>query len=123
MDSTSTIFAVFLICITLCILFWVGFSSRPTTQTVTKESGKKKPLEFSKIIMLNVLITYFMGFFVGVTVVDKDPTQLSILLTYIGTPTTMSMGFYCWKAKAENCLKMQKNALDGTSLSELSSIT
>lgn len=84
--------------------------------------SERNHLEFSKIILLFVFLTYFIGFFVGASVVLKDSTQLGTLLTYIGTPTTMSVGFYSWKAKAENCLRLQQTAPEGTSLSEISSI-
>lgn len=30
-------------------------------------------------------------------------------VAYIGTPTAAAIGFYCWKAKAENIVKIKKD--------------
>lgn len=73
--------------------------------------NKDKPCEkaeFSKIIIAAVLITYFVGVIIGVKVVLTDITQLGVLLAYIGTPTAAAIGFYCWKAKAENIMKIKR---------------
>lgn len=83
---------------------------------------QKKRVEFSKIILMIVFLTYFVGFLVGVSVVWQHPELLGTLLTYIGAPTAVSVGFYSWKAKAENCLKMQTKAPEGTTLQDLSNI-
>jgi len=71
-----------------------------------KKTGKK--YEFSKIVLLLVLSTYFIGVFVGIKVVFIDVTQLGVVLAFIGTPTAAAIAFYCWKAKAENILKIKK---------------
>lgn len=69
---------------------------------------KKKRFEFSKIILLLVLSTYFIGVFVGVKIVFIDFSQLGVVLAFIGTPTAAAIAFYCWKAKAENILKIKQ---------------
>ncbi len=73
----------------------------------TLKSPRK--LEFSKIVLVCVLITYFVGVFIGVKISLIDITQLGVLLAYIGTPTAAAIGFYCWKAKAENIVKIKKD--------------
>ncbi|MBU5438273.1 hypothetical protein KQI42_09650 [Tissierella sp. MSJ-40] len=70
--------------------------------------GKKKKFEFSKTILLLVLSTYFVGVFVGVKIVFIDFSQLGVVLAFIGTPTAAAIAFYCWKAKAENILKIKQ---------------
>ena len=50
-----------------------------------------------------------MGVFIGVKVSLIDFSQLGVFLAYIGTPTAAAIGFYCWKAKAENIVKIKKD--------------
>ncbi len=68
-----------------------------------------RKLEFSKIVLVCVLFTYFVGVFIGVKISLIDITQLGVLLAYIGTPTAAAIGFYCWKAKAENIIKIKRD--------------
>lgn len=68
----------------------------------------RKKIEFSKLIIALVLLTYFVGVCIGVKISLIDTTQLSALLAYIGTPTATAIGFYCWKAKAENIIKIKR---------------
>ena len=72
----------------------------------------KKKLEFSKLILSFVLFTYFIGVYVGIKAVSVDVNQLAVLLTFIGTPTASAIGFYCWKAKNENVLKIKNTEND-----------
>ena len=37
-----------------------------------------------------------------------DASQLGVFLAYVGTPTATVIGFYSWKAKAENVVKIKK---------------
>ena len=37
-----------------------------------------------------------------------DVSQLGVFLAYVGTPTATVIGFYSWKAKAENVVKIKK---------------
>lgn len=69
----------------------------------------RRKLEFSKIVLVLVLLTYFVGVFIGVKISLIDISQLGVLLAYIGTPTAAAIGFYCWKAKAENLVKIKKD--------------
>ena len=80
-------------------------SRRPPT--VTPRKGKKA--EFTKIVILLVLSTYFIGVYIGGKIVMLDFEQLGVYLAFIGAPTPIAIGFYVWKAKAENIIKI-KNA-------------
>jgi hypothetical protein len=72
---------------------------------------------FSKIILMMVMGSYFVGLALGVFVVMRIlllSPEWSIqafvaLLTYIGAPVSVSIAFYSWKARAENLAKINKN--------------
>lgn len=70
--------------------------------------GTARKFEFSKLFLSAVLFTYFVGVTVGVWAVLIDISQLGVLLAYIGTPTATAIGFYSWKAKAENVVKIKQ---------------
>lgn len=70
--------------------------------------GAARKFEFSKLFLFAVLFTYFVGVVVGVWAVLIDISQLGVLLAYIGTPTATAIGFYSWKAKAENVVKIKQ---------------
>lgn len=76
--------------------------------TAGDDKGTAGKIEFSKLVLSAVLLTYFAGFGLGFWVVTIDISQLGILLAYIGTPTAVVIGFYSWKAKAENVVKIKK---------------
>lgn len=75
-----------------------------------KTAKKKKftPPNFTKIVLVLVLSTYFIGVYIGAKIVMIDYEQFGILATYIATPTTTVIALYCWKAKAENLVKIKK---------------
>lgn len=81
---------------------------RKGKRTAGPPKGKRK-FEFVKIILLLVLFTYFVGVYIGAKIVLIDFSQLGVLLAFIGTPTAAAIGFYCWKAKAENTIKIKKD--------------
>ena len=72
-----------------------------------KEQNRRK-IEFSKLVLSAVLLTYFAGFIVGARAVILDPNQLGVFLAYVGTPAATAIGFYSWKAKAENVVKIKQ---------------
>lgn len=72
-----------------------------------KEQDRRK-IEFSKLVLSAVLTTYFAGFVIGARAVALDPSQLGVFLAYVGTPTATVIGFYSWKAKAENVVKIKQ---------------
>lgn len=73
---------------------------------------KEKKITFTKIVVALVMITYFVGLIVGVKIAIIDTSQLGVLLAFIGTPTGITIGFYCWKSKAENMIKIAKSNPD-----------
>ena len=93
------------------ILFLIVNSTNRKQRKQNAAQTLKAPrkLEFSKIVLVLVLLTYFVGVFIGVKVSLIDVSQLAALLAYIGTPTAAAIGFYCWKAKAENIVKIKKD--------------
>lgn len=74
-----------------------------------KKTNKKEKMETSKIILLSIIIlTYIFSFFVCFMVyVEKDLSPLTYLIPSIFTLSTTSLGFYSWKAKTENKLKIE----------------
>ena len=64
---------------------------------------------FTKILVFAVMLTYFLGFIIGGVMIFFYPEHLGEWLTYIGIPTATAIGFYCWKAKAENTIKIRKS--------------
>lgn len=68
--------------------------------------------------MAVVAITYFIGIVVAIyftyifssqEYVDAAQSILTALLAYLGTPTAVAIGFYNWKAKSENIVKITKS--------------
>ena len=64
--------------------------------------------EFSKIVLGAVMILYFAGAIYGAVIVWQDCTLLGELLAYIGAPTAVAIGFYAYKAKCENVVKISR---------------
>ncbi len=69
---------------------------------------KKKGFEFSKIVLLVVMVLYLVAVGVGVILSFIDYTQYSTLAMLVGAPTATAIGFYAWKAKAENVIKIKQ---------------
>lgn len=69
---------------------------------------KKKPVEFSKLILMVVMLLYLIAAGVGIVLSFIDYTQYSTLAMLVGAPTATAIGFYAWKAKAENIIKIKK---------------
>ena len=70
--------------------------------------------EFSKLVLGGVMILYFSGAVFGGVIVADEPAMLGELLAYIGAPTAAAIGFYAWKARAENIVKISKDRKLGT---------
>jgi len=70
------------------------------------QSGRK--MEFSKYIVHAFLVPYFFGVGAGFYIVLKDTPQLGVWLAFVGTPVATAAGFYFWKAKAENIVKIKR---------------
>ena len=62
-----------------------------------------KKISFSKAILMLVMASYFAMLGIGVYIVMKiDPSQLYALLTFVGAPVAVAIGFYYEQAKTEN---------------------
>jgi len=68
----------------------------------------KKKTEFSKLILFLVMLTYFITVGVGIKLSLIDPAQFSTLALLVGAPTATALGFYAWKARTENMIKIEK---------------
>jgi hypothetical protein len=76
---------------------------------------------FSKSIMSIMMFLYFMGAALGAILVilaavinvrNGDPIDTQMFIAYaayVGGPTATAIGFYAWKSKAENLLKIQQS--------------
>lgn len=54
------------------------------------------------------MILYFAGAIYGAVIVWQDCSLLGELLAYIGAPTAVAIGFYAYKAKCENVVKISR---------------
>lgn len=73
-----------------------------------QDKGKKTKPNFTKAVLVAVLLTYFIGLAIGIKVTLIDFSQFGVLATYIAAPTTTVIALYCWKAKAENLVKIKQ---------------
>lgn len=73
-----------------------------------EKKGKLPKPNFTKTVLVAVLFTYFIGLAIGIKVTLLDYSQFGVLATYIATPTTTVIALYCWKAKAENMVKIKQ---------------
>lgn len=74
---------------------------------------------FTKSIMSVVVLLYFIGAIIGTGLVllaaivnikyetSIDTAMFIAYAAYLGGPTATAIGFYAWKSKAENILKIQ----------------
>lgn len=67
---------------------------------------------YAKILVFAVMLTYFLGFIVGGVLTILNPEHLGDWLTYTGGAAVTAIGFYCWKAKAENVEKIKKSLFE-----------
>lgn len=71
------------------------------------QNDRKKP-EFSKLILGGCMLLYFLTAIFGGIIVWNCNEAVGELFAYVGAPTAVAIGFYAWKAKAENVLKIPK---------------
>lgn len=70
---------------------------------------KNPHIEFSKIVIGAVMLTYFVAFALGVRIiVAGDSDKLPTFYGFVGSATSVAIGFYSWKAKNENVCKIGK---------------
>lgn len=82
---------------------------------------KTEKANFSKSLMSAIMFLYFIGFGMGTllvaigVVIDIelglaiDSSMFIAYTAYIGGPTATAIGFYAWKSKAENVIKIAKS--------------
>lgn len=76
---------------------------------IFEKRRKKRKIEAAKLFIGGAMVVYFAAAVFAGAVVWNCPEQLPALLTFVGAPTTAALGFYCWKAKAENIKKLELN--------------
>lgn len=74
-----------------------------------RRNGKR---EFSKLVLGACMLVYIVTVGFGFYVVCQCPEQLDGLLTFVGAPTAVAIGFYAWKAKCENVIKYNKQQIE-----------
>lgn len=76
---------------------------------------QKKKFEFSKLIMVSVMLTYFIVLFVVVGVIaymilsgnaQYLTNVIATLCSFVGAQVGVAIAFYSWKAKNENTAKI-----------------
>lgn len=94
------------------------------------QNKKPEPTTFSKSILSAIILLYFIGAIIGAFLVifaanvnaalgmPIDSSMFMAYAAYIGGPTATAIGFYAWKSKAENVLKLTKS-LESDSASEV----
>ena len=79
-----------------------------TVEDAENEKKPKKP-EFSKIVLGAVITLYFVIAGYAAVVTWSNPEHIGELLAYIGAPTATAIGFYSWKARSENIVKISRD--------------
>lgn len=104
-------------------LAWIRAKHRKRKEELEKHPERKGGT--TKVVLFSILATYYIAFAVGVwAVIFKDVYQLGTLLTFVGGVTAAAVAFYCWKAKAENLLKIKAAHPDlSGSLSDFTNMT
>lgn len=82
---------------------------------------EEKKNTFTKSIMSIIVLLYFLGAVIGTVLVVSaalvdvhyrqmiDTAMFIAYAAYIGGPTATAIGFYAWKSKAENILKIKNS--------------
>ena len=68
-----------------------------------------KKFQFSKVVLAVAVIVWVIGTILGWYYVFTRDAGLIEILAYIGSPVAVAYGFYAWKSKAENVIKMSKD--------------
>ena len=88
----------------------------------------------SKTVLAIIVFLYFIGALLGTILVivsavndirQSRPIDTGMFIAYaayIGGPTATAIGFYAWKSKAENILKIQRSNLQPGADQSLTSV-
>lgn len=90
------------------LLFRIFNKNRRYRKLQAEDKKEIAKPNFTKAVLMAVLFTYFVGLYIGIKVTLIDYAQFGVLATYIATPTTTVIALYCWKAKAENIIKIKQ---------------
>ena len=71
-----------------------------------KQPGR--PVEFSKAVLALVMVVFFLAAIFGAYIILSNPEQLDAFFVFVGGPTATAIGFYAWKARKENLLKIKQ---------------
>lgn len=85
-------------------------------QEIVKEFQRKnkKKTETSKVILIIIAVTCYIVLFIGTVLAwfRGDSSVLRIIATGIMSSLSVAIGFYYWKAKQENILKLKATYKD-----------
>lgn len=91
---------------------------------------KEEKQSFTKSVMVIVILLYFIGAVLGGILVvaaaivnvgltqSIDAAMFIAYSAYLGAPTATAIGFYAWKSKAENLLKIKNSYEQSTTVVE-----
>jgi hypothetical protein len=96
-----------------------------------KVRSRREKLTTSKALLWCVMMTYFVGVALGIYIViailhtyPADAVSAFVaLLSYIGAPIIVTVGFYEWKAKHENLNKKRKEGKENGDNCQLETIS
>lgn len=79
--------------------------------------NNKHNIEFSKLIMVGVMLTYFIALIFIMIVIWRMlgennmyiGTVITSFCTFVSAPISVAIGFYSWKAKNENVSKIESS--------------
>lgn len=77
-----------------------------------------KKFQFSKIVLAVAVIVWVIGTILGWYYVFTRDAGLIEILAYIGSPVAVAYGFYAWKSKAENVIKIAQSVDSNRKISE-----
>lgn len=92
-----------------------------------------KTFTFTKLTMCIIFILFIIGSLIGGVLVvisaihditlglQIDTGMYIAYAAYLGTPAATSIGFYAWKSKAENIVKIQQNLPKDRNVEEIAS--
>lgn len=96
-----------------------------------KPNSVRRTFEFTKIVIAGVLVLYYLAAIFSFVfiwyIVAKEEYIYAVdsykaMLTFIGIPIPIAIGFYCWKARGENIPKQYQRMLDDISDPQLKAI-
>lgn len=68
-----------------------------------------KKFQFSKVVLGAAVVTWIISIAFGWWYVFTRDAGLLEILTCVSSPVAVAYGFYAWKSKAENVIKMTKS--------------